>query len=61
MRIQEVAGIFHATSTPYKRRDLCRLTMINDIGFLLGLREGVVCVQALEGGCSIGEIKRNGD
>lgn len=49
------ARIFHATSTHVQTSRLVRLTGINVVGFLLWLREGVIRVQALEGGCSTGE------
>jgi hypothetical protein len=50
------ARIFHATSTHVQTSRLGRLTRINVAGFLLGLREGVIRVQTLEGGCSTGGI-----
>ena len=58
---KRVSGIFHATSTSFRTPRMCGLTRVNGIGFLLGLRKGVICVQALEGDYPIVEIKRNGD
>ena len=48
--------IFHATSTMVRTSRLGRLTGVNIVGFLLGLREGIVRVQALESGCAMGKM-----
>jgi hypothetical protein len=48
--------IFHATSTLGHTLRAVGLTRVNVIRCLFGLKEQVVRVRALEGGCQIGEI-----